>query len=156
MKVMLRKRNLELWIKNHALRIAGRGRRAAGFTLLEVMIAVGILGIGLVVVLQGHVMNLKMIAHSELSTKATLLAEKRIVEIEGKKLNIIGEREGSFEESPEFYWKELITPVRIGNKELSGLSRVEVIVSWEEGSREEEVRLVTYTIQQSDMPVVFP
>ena len=147
--VMLRKRNLELWVRSY-------GQRSTGFTLLEVMIAVGILGIGLVVVLQGHVMNLKMIAHSELSTKAVLLAEKRIVEIEGKKLNIIGEREGSFEESPEFYWKELITPVRLGNKELSGLSRVEVIVSWEEGSREEEVRLVTYTVQQSDMPVAFP
>lgn len=127
-----------------------------GFTLLEVMIAVGILAIGLVVLLQAHTVNLKMIAHSQLSTRAILLAEKRIAGIEGRRPGTGGEREGNFEEFPEFYWRELITPVKIGDKELSGLSRVEVVVSWEEGMREEEVRLVTYLVQQSDEHVVSP
>ncbi len=128
--------------------ILRKNKRTNGFTLLEVMIAVGILAIGLVVLLQAHVMNLKMITHSQLSTRAMLLAEKRIAELEAKKMRIPGERKGDFGEGhPGFLWKELITPVRIGNKVLSGLSRVEVVVSWEEGSREEDVRLVTYLVR---------
>ena len=122
-------------------------RVANGFTLLEVMIAIGILAIGLIVLLQTHVMNLKMIAHSQLSMKAMLLAERRIAEIEAGGVKTIGETEGDFEEFPEFYWREVVTPFSIGSEVLGGVSRVEVIVLWEEGSGEEEVKLVTYVIQ---------
>jgi prepilin-type N-terminal cleavage/methylation domain-containing protein len=119
-----------------------------GFTLLEVMIAIGILAIGLLVLLQAHVMNLRMCAHSQLSTRAMLLAERKVAEVEAGKMRVPGEREGDFGElHPGFLWKELITPVIIGNRVLSGISRVEVVVSWEEGAREEEVKLVTYLLK---------
>ena len=131
----------EIPMESNSRRVAG------GFTLLEVMIAIGILAIGLIVLLQTHVMNLKMIAHSQLSMKAMLLAERRIAEIEAGGVKTIGETEGDFEEFPEFYWREVVTPFSIGNEVLGGVSRVEVIVSWEEGSGEEEVKLVTYVIQ---------
>ena len=130
--------------------LCGKRRSAKslnGFTLLEVMIAIGILAIGLIVLLQTHVMNLKMIAHSQLSMKAMLLAERRIAEIEAGGVKTIGETEGDFEEFPEFYWREVVTPFSIGSEVSGGVSRVEVIVSWEEGQREEEVKLVTYLLQ---------
>jgi prepilin-type N-terminal cleavage/methylation domain-containing protein len=128
--------------------ILRKNKRTNGFTLLEVMIAIGILAIGLVVLLQAHVMNLRMCAHSQLSTRAMLLAERKVVELEAGEMRIPGEREGDFGKlHPGFLWKELITPVRIGNRVLSGLSRVEVVVSWKEGSREEEVKLVTYVAE---------
>jgi len=112
------------------------------------MIAIGILAIGLIVLLQTHVMNLKMIAHSQLSMKAMVLAERRIAEIEAGGVKTIGEAEGDFEEFPEFYWRDVVTPFSVGNEVLGGVSRVEVIVSWEEGSGEEEVKLVTYVVQK--------
>ena len=130
-----------------SVRICRKALRVRGFTLLEVMIALGILAIGLVVLLQAHVMNLKMLAHSQLRTRAMMLTEKRIAELETGKTES-GEREGDFGKlHPGFFWKEFITPVRIGNMVLSGLSRVEVIVSWKEGLREQEVKLITYVVQ---------
>ncbi len=119
--------------------------KRAGFTLLEVMIAVGILAMALVVLLHAHVTNLRMAGHAGLKTTAVLLAEKRIAGLESSGVKSIGMREGDFEEGhPGFFWKELISTVRIGNQVLTGFSRVEVIVSWEEGQREENVKLVTY------------
>ena len=59
-----------------------------------------------------------------------------------------GERKGCFEEADSgFSWKELITPVVVGNQVLTGISRVEVVVSWDGGQREENVSLVTYVVK---------
>ncbi len=120
-------------------------KQTDGFTLLEVMIAVGILAMALVVLLHAHVTNLRMADHTGLKTTAVLLAEKRIAGLESSGVRSIGMREGDFMElHPGFFWRELISPVRVGNQVLTGLSRVEVVVSWKEGQREENVRLVTY------------
>ena len=120
-------------------------RIRGGFTLLEVIIAVGILATAFVVLLQAHVMNLKMIHRSQIRTRAMLLAEKKVAEIEGKVPMGSG---GVFSESPGFSWEKNVSSVRIGDKALSGLLRVEVIVSWAGGGQEEKVKLVTYLAER--------
>ena len=108
------------------------------------MIAAGILAVGFTVLLQAHITNLKMIEYSRIRTKAILLAEKKIAEIEA---GGVSGREENPEKSPQFYCEKIITPVRIGNKLLSGVSRVEVVVSWKDGKRDEKVSLVTYLVE---------
>lgn len=142
MTAMLRR----LGIKNCSGRTKGRGR-SSGFTLLEVMIAVGILAIGLVILLEAHVMNMRLAGHCGLRTRAVLLAEKKMAELESRKVSPAGERKGCFEGADSgFTWKELITPVVVGNQVLTGISRAEVVVSWDGGQREENVSLVTYVV----------
>lgn len=116
--------------------------------MLEVMIALGILAVGLVVLLEAHVLSLKMTGNSRLKTNAILLAEKKIAELESRKERTRGERSGSFGALyPEFSWRELVSPVVVGDRTLTGLSRAQVIVSWKEGSEEESVGLVTYVLE---------
>jgi Tfp pilus assembly protein PilV len=108
------------------------------------MIAVGILAIGLVILLEAHVMNMRLVGYCGLRTRAVLLAEKKMAELESPS----GERKGCFEGADSgFTWKELITPVVVGNQVLTGISRAEVVVSWDGGQREENVSLVTYVVR---------
>lgn len=95
-----------------------RARSSAGFTLLEVIIAVAILGVSLVAV---HAINggaLSMHAYAKRLTVATLLARSKIVDVESK-LQSEGfpaddeTEEGDFDEEgfPSYKWKaEIIRP----------------------------------------------
>jgi hypothetical protein len=80
-------------------------------------------------------------------TRAVLLTEKKMAEVESRGAWITGEVKGCFEEENSgFSWEELITPVVVGNQVLTGISRAEVVVSWDGGQREENVSLVTYVV----------
>lgn len=130
------------------MRIKNCGKKSRGFTLLEVMIAVAILAIGFVVLLQAHITNLKMAAHLQLRTKAILLAEKKMAEIESGKTKNAGSRNGDFGELfPEFCWEESITPVTGASGLKADFLRAQVVVYWEEGAHKENVRFVTYLVE---------
>ncbi len=132
----------------YKMRVNNCSRKSSGFTLLEVMIAVGILAIGFVVLLEAHIANLKMAAHSQLRTKAVLLAEKKMAEIESGKTRNAGSRNGDFGELfPGFRWEESIIPVMRDSSLKAGFLRAQVVVFWEEGARKESVRFVTYLVE---------
>ena len=57
-------------------------RRRAGFTLLEVLVAVAVLGLGLVSLLGLHVRNLALLERDQRITDATLLARALMTEVE--------------------------------------------------------------------------
>ncbi len=95
-----------------------RARSSAGFTLLEVIIAVAILGVSLVAV---HAINggaLSMHAYAKRLTVATMLARSKVADVESK-LQSDGlpaddeTEEGDFDEEgfPTYKWKaEIIRP----------------------------------------------
>ncbi len=79
-------------------------RTAAGFTLLEVLVAVTILGVGLVSLLGLHVGNLARLDEDRRITEATLLAQGLMTEIESGTPLALGTETGDFEETyPERY-----------------------------------------------------
>ncbi len=108
-------------------------RRAAGFTLLEVLVALAVIAFAFVGLLglQGH--NIKAIARDQSLTRATLLARELVSQIQfdvlTKGLQSLGDAQGTFEGYAGFRWeREVITTG------LDEMREVVVRVIWDERS----------------------
>ncbi len=115
-----------------------------GFTLLEVMVAVAILGFVLVSLLGLASRSEQDVMLAERITTATLLAKRKMTETlspSAKTILAIAEEEGEFEEEDfkDYTWKKIISPTPIEK-----LLEVRVAVLWKEGDRQEMVELVSY------------
>jgi type IV pilus modification protein PilV len=98
--------------------------RTAGFSLVEVMCAILILGIGLVGLTQGITAALQSSKESELQTTAALIAAGQIEILRADGFVTDGETEGDGEEDLAMYhWKQSITATKI-----DGLHDVQVVV----------------------------
>lgn len=98
--------------------------QTAGFSLLEVMCAILILGVGLVGLTQGIATALKSSKESELQTTAALLAAGRIETLRADGFVNDGETGGDGNgELSLYHWRQSVTSTRI-----EGLHEVEVVV----------------------------
>src|SRR5215212_3500381 len=96
----------------------------AGFSLLEVMCAILILGVGLAGLTQGITAALKSSKESELQTTAALLAAGQIETLRADGFVIDGETDGDGDGDLSLYhWKQSVTRTRV-----EGLHEVEVVV----------------------------
>lgn len=99
----------------------GRARRGSrGFTLLEVLVAVAVLGLALVSLLSLHVRNIDLIGRDQRITEATLLARALMSEVESGPFPDLGVESGDFEvDYPERYpdlrWEREVTPTPVPN-----------------------------------------
>jgi general secretion pathway protein I len=92
-----------------------RVERTHGFTLLEVLVAVAVLGLALVSLLGLHVRNIDLIARDQRVTEATMLARGLMAEIDAGPFPDLGAEEGDFElDYPERYpdlrWEREVLP----------------------------------------------
>jgi general secretion pathway protein I len=90
-------------------------RRPRGFTLLEVLVAVAMLGVGLVSLLGLHVRNLALLERDRNITDATLLARTLMSEVEVQPFPDLGVESGDFEdrypgEFPDYRWEREVVP----------------------------------------------
>ncbi len=117
---------------------AGRGQSSSGtpgFTLLEVIIAVAILGASLAVLLGAVNKNLILASRSKNLSIASSLAQQKLGEIELTGYPEVGEEQGVFEESPSFNWYLTVLPYDI--QQLGTEIRVVLLtVTWDEGQKE--------------------
>jgi prepilin-type N-terminal cleavage/methylation domain-containing protein len=98
--------------------------RTAGFSLVEVMCAILILGIGVVGLTHGITAALGSSKESELQTTAALIAAGRIETLRAEGYLIDGVTEGEGGAGLSLYhWKETVTSTAI-----DGLHEVEVVV----------------------------
>ena len=105
-----------------------------GFTLLEVLIAVAIMGASLAILLGSVNRNLVLASQSKNQTIAASLAQQKIGEIELEGYPQIGEQQGAFEEFPGFYWYLRVLPYDI--EQLGTEIRIVILdVSWDEGNK---------------------
>lgn len=110
-----------------------RGNR--GFTLLEVIIAVAIIGSSLAILLGAVNKNLLMASQSKNITIASFLAQKKLGEIELIGLPDIGNQQGVFEEAPDFSWYLSVQPYNI--EQLGADIRIVILtITWDEGNKE--------------------
>ena len=87
-----------------------RSREIAGFSLVEVMVAVLILGVALVGLTQGITTALSSTKESELQTAAALIAAGQIEELRAEGLLTEGVTDGEGGEGLSIYrWKQTIT-----------------------------------------------
>jgi prepilin-type N-terminal cleavage/methylation domain-containing protein len=97
-----------------------RRRGEAGFSLLEVMVAIAILALSLVVLIRITTNNVRAAAHARLVTSATFLARAKLAAMEDEILAVgftdsDEEDAGDFrdEGSPTFRWTSLIERVEL-------------------------------------------
>jgi general secretion pathway protein I len=111
-----------------------------GFTLLEVMVAVAILGFVLVSLLGLASRSEQDVMLAERITTASLLAKRKMTETLSTKIDL-AEEEGAFEEEEfkDYTWKKIISPTPVEK-----LLEVRIAVLWKEGQRQEMVELVSY------------
>lgn len=116
------------------------GRREAadarsGFTLLEVIIAVAIVGSSLAILLGAVNKNLILASQSKNLSIASFLAQQKLGEIEIEGFPEVGSEEGAFEESPEFRWYMRVLPYNI--EQLGTEIRIVILtITWNEGNNE--------------------
>ncbi|MGQ0794020.1 MAG: type IV pilus modification PilV family protein [Deltaproteobacteria bacterium] len=118
-----------------------RGRRG-GFTLLEVLVALAILGLSLTVLLGAVNRNLALASKSRNLTVAEALAQKKITEIELEGYPEIREESGEFEESPGFRWFLSINPLPIAQLGIE-LRVINLEVQWDGGRENFIITLAT-------------
>ncbi len=99
-------------------------KQDAGFTLLEVMVAMSILAIGLVAVLQMQSQSISMSTEARFLTTASLLAQHKMADIEAAASLDNREQKGDFApDYPDYGWSLIVTDTQIAR-----LKRVEVVV----------------------------
>jgi general secretion pathway protein I len=128
----------------------------AGFTLIEVVVAMAILGVALTVIIELFSGGLRLARTSAEYTKAINYARMKMEEIAVKQKMEEGTQEGEFDHT--FRWqvetkKVDVLPIEKGIDFTppTELFQVKVNVLWKSGSRERSTRLETYrTIKLED------
>ncbi len=113
-----------------------RDKDEGGFTLLEVIFAVAILGMSLVTILGLQIKTIRLQQISNRTTVATLLAQEKMTE----KMIEIGESEsppfysesGEFEDEAynQYGWEYTVTAT-----EAATLYRIDLTVFWDDGNK---------------------
>jgi general secretion pathway protein I len=107
--------------------------RQAGFTLLEVMVALAIIAFGVVGLLGLHARNIQIIARDQNLTRATLLAREIISQIQFQVstngLQDLGDSQGTFEGYPGYRWERQVMPTG-----LDEMREVVIRVIWDEAN----------------------
>ncbi len=129
-----------------------------GFTLLEVLIALGILALALPILLGLRNWDLDLHARAKDLTTATILAQEKLVETELGPLLPFGETSGEFLPTPlgslatpekanrplNYRWKRIVlsTP-------LAAIREIKIQVLWPRGEAEETLEVSTYVLSTS-------
>ena len=123
--------------------------RSKGFTLIEVMVAVAILGIALTMIIELFAGGLRLARISKDYTKAVNYANTKLEEIASKQTLEEGTTEGEFDET--YHWRVTMNKVNLLEvqrpwevKVPIQLFKIKVDVSWKPGSKERSVGAETY------------
>jgi general secretion pathway protein I len=122
------------------------GRRR-GFTLLEVLVAVVVLGIALTALLSTQAGGVRLRSQAEAITTATFLLQERMAQQElDDYFPEPGTRDGDFGSAyPGYRWEVTVSQVPVPGAEGQDLLReVRLAVLWRDGRREERLELTSY------------
>lgn len=115
----------------------------AGFTLLEVMIAMAILAISLVAVYQSQSQSVSMAANSRFLTTASLLAQSRMAALDAAPAREVVTGNGGFgDDFPDYLWQLEVTDV----EGFEHLKKVALTVTNRRMSVNEAYRLISYRV----------
>jgi prepilin-type N-terminal cleavage/methylation domain-containing protein len=126
-----------------------------GFTLIEVVISLAILGIGLMVIIELFSGGLRLGRFSEENTRALRYASLKLEEITIQKTLEEGEEEGEFD--PNFRWKVGVRKMDLLPVEKEAdfkrpveLYHIRIEVIWNSGTKERVTSLESYKTVKSE------
>lgn len=121
----------------------------SGFTLIEVMVALAILGVGLIIIFELFSGGLRLGRASEEYTKSVNYARMKMEEILIKQVVEEGVEEGEFDDT--FRWQIGIKKMDVLPGEKSAefkppveLYQLKVVILWKSGTKERATRLESY------------
>ena len=122
-----------------------------GFTLLEILLAISILGVAITVIMQQFSAGLRIARTSQTYTTATIYAKQKLEELQVEEEMKEKEESGSFDDG--YYFRVSIMPYEEymedeEDEELFDhlpleMFRLESVVSWKEGEKEKSITLAT-------------
>ena len=126
---------------------------AGGFTLLEVLLAIGILALAMPILLGLRNWDLNLHSRAADITAATMLAQEKLIESEILPVYPVGETTGDFRDPPPGYqmpgdianradryrWKRIITTTA-----LPAVREVKIQILWQQGATDEVLEASTY------------
>jgi len=131
--------------------------RQRGFTLIEIVVALAILGVGLIVIIELFAGGLRLGRTSEEFSKAVSLARMKLEEVSLNPVLQEGSETGEFDK--DFRWQVDVKKVDILPVErppefqpLVEFYRVKVDVLWKSGSKERITGIETYRTVQGVAP----
>jgi prepilin-type N-terminal cleavage/methylation domain-containing protein len=123
-------------------RICSMGLSA--FSLIEVLIAIGILSVGLIGAIRVFPVGLRASHRAELLSRAVLAAEGQIEAIRLKDSSKLKDESFSVSEDPFNIIVKVDSPASLGLLDPSRIKRVLVDVSWFQENKERSIKLGTY------------
>jgi type II secretory pathway pseudopilin PulG len=118
---------------------ARRRRPTGGFTLLEAIVSVAVMGIGQVAVLEAYGAAMRLSLQDENLTTATFLARGKMEEVLKERYLTAGTDKGDFgEEFEGFTWT-----AEIADSPVEGLETITVTVTWNVRSLSDELVLTS-------------
>jgi len=100
--------------------------RRKGFTLIEVLVALVVTVAALTVVCQGFATGARASVAAQKTTRAALLAQRVLTDVETGVIPLGQSSAGTFEDEPEFLYETRSEP------DLPGLTLLAVTVKWDE------------------------
>jgi general secretion pathway protein I len=75
-----------------------------GFTLIEVMVALVIISVAMVTLLSTHAISTRSYAKAKATAVCSLLAQRKLAELQSGELPPAGETRGGFEDNKNYQW----------------------------------------------------
>ena len=129
-----------------------RARHEGAFTLLEVLIAIALLGLALVPLLGTFSQSMRMAESSKRLTQATLIAREMMTLMDLQEFPELGESKDDFniEERPEleaFRWRRQVLPPPAGLDEET-VREVRLEILWDEGTVERGYEVINFVVRR--------
>jgi prepilin-type N-terminal cleavage/methylation domain-containing protein len=115
--------------------------RQGGFTLLEVLAALSVIGLSLLVLLQTDGLNSSRTLHSQRLLEAVRLAGEQMEEVFSSGSEGLISTEGE-DDNGIYRWERVVA-----DTQYVGLKEVRLTVQWSEGRREESYLVLAYLPQ---------
>jgi len=128
-------------------RLTGRFAARSGFTLIEALVALALVGTAVAGLLRLQVISVQTSTHASRLWTASLLAQEKMAEVMAADRIDEGSRQGATEDEPVYAWRVSVEPARapgLADAEATSLKSVVVTVSWPDGRSERSLALVTY------------
>ena len=120
----------------------GNNRKTSqsGFTFLEVMIAVAVIAIAFVTLIGSQSQSVSVAADARVNVMASLLAQKKLTELESAAFDELYSEEGDFEESnSDFRWQTEVNTLGSDETGIEGvdnmLKTIDLTITQGEGDR---------------------
>ncbi|MBI2349928.1 MAG: prepilin-type N-terminal cleavage/methylation domain-containing protein [Deltaproteobacteria bacterium] len=135
---------MRFWILDFRFSIA-RWKIENGFTLLEVVVAMAIVGLGVVTVIEIFSLGLRLVARSSERASAITYGRQVMDEVLIRRGVQEGGEEGSFGEKHR--WRLQVKPLKVESKLLSStaweLNEITLQMRYQDGEREKQVEMRT-------------